>query len=87
MARQLSRIRAVHASDLDALLHALGIADDLARGALLCRACGAQVIRDNLGCVYPEGNEIRICCERPSCLADAMRRVSEVPGSERGNSD
>lgn len=68
-------IGAVYDEDLDALLERLGIAEPLRSGSLACALCGQVVTRESLGCLYPWGNEIAVCCDSPSCLEQVPAEV------------
>ena len=62
------KILAVHDANLDEFLRSLELYDALENGELRCNICECQVTRENLGCVYPLGDEIKVCCDRLDCL-------------------
>jgi hypothetical protein len=73
-------IHAVHDLDLDELLRNLGLLEPLKNGELRCNICGCQVNRKNLGCLYPNENDVRICCIKLSCLEKVMiQKREEIP--------
>lgn len=73
------KIRAIHDVDLDNFLLNLGLLEALEKGELRCGICGCQLTKENLGCIYPESGEIRICCYKPVCLREvAIRRRTKV---------
>jgi len=61
-------IKAVHELDLQQYLEGLGLWEALISGSLACSICSARLNETNLGCIYPEGDEIRVCCEKVGCL-------------------
>lgn len=65
-------INAVSDSNLDELIASLGLREDLANGKIFCHCCGKNLSRDNVGCIYPINNEIRLCCDTLECLQRAV---------------
>jgi len=68
-------IRAVHEQDLGELLKSLGLSELMAKGALRCSICGSIVNLDNLLCIYPSGDEVKVCCKNPECYEKVLREV------------
>ena len=65
-------IKAVHDKNLEQYLESLGVLDDVKEGKYLCSYCGKTITLDNLQCVYPFKDEIRICCDNPDCYQKAL---------------
>ncbi|MBA7677537.1 hypothetical protein ES703_85795 [subsurface metagenome] len=68
-------IRAVHEQDLGELLKSLGLSELMTKGALRCSICGSIVNLDNLLCIYPSGDEVKVCCKNPECYEKVLREV------------
>jgi hypothetical protein len=83
------KIHAVSNRDLDGLLRSLGLMGDLANGKLNCCCCGSILSRENIGCIYPVKNEVRLCCATFDCLKKALedttptRRINGEKPNER----
>ena len=60
-------IHAVHERDLDDFLKNLGLLDSLVKKELKCSICGTVVSRENLRFIYPVGDSIGLCCDKPDC--------------------
>ena len=45
-----------------------GIDLKIIAGEINCAVCGCQVDLDNLGSVFPEGDEIRVTCDSDRCV-------------------
>jgi len=65
-------IKAVHEQDLGELLNNLGLSEPIARGELRCGICGSIVNLDNLLCIYPSGDEVKVCCKNPECYKQVL---------------
>lgn len=85
----MKKIHAVSDNDLDGLIENLGLVESLEKELLFCSYCGKKLSRENIGCIYPLENEIRLCCDTLSCLEKTleemtpMRRLSNR--GEKGN--
>ncbi len=66
--RKVATVKAIYDSDLDQLLTNLGMLDKLIAGELRCAVCGCQVDLDNLGTIFPNGDELRVSCDNPRCV-------------------
>jgi len=66
--RKRVEVKAVYDQDLEQVLASLGILDKLIEGELSCAVCGCQVDLDNLGSIFPEGDEIGISCDNDRCV-------------------
>jgi|Deesub1362B_J571_1020462.scaffolds.fasta_scaffold03680_2 hypothetical protein len=60
-------IRAIHEKDLDSFLEKLELLEPLKRGELYCSICGKKLTKNNLGLVYTENKELKICCNKSEC--------------------
>lgn len=68
-------IKAVHEQDLRELLKSLGLSELMAKGELKCDICGAIVNLDNLLCIYPSKDEVKVCCKNPECYERVLREA------------
>ena len=68
-------LHAVYNEDLDFFLKNLGILKALENGELSCFSCGSTVTKENFGCVLPEDDEIKICCDSLECFDKALERA------------
>lgn len=76
-------IHAVHDRDLENLLRSLNLLDDLRAGKIKCNECQCEVSEDNLGFIYPYEGKIRVCCDKPGCFYNAVKKLSlEIPKNE-----
>ena len=66
-------IKAVHEQDLDLFLRSLGLLDDFLKGKLRCHFCNDFIDRENFRCVFPLGEQIRICCSKLDCFQKVAR--------------
>jgi hypothetical protein len=66
-------IRAVHENNLEEMLKELGILDDMREGRIKCKFCGKKVTLENLGCLYPESDDISVCCNDSKCFVQAIQ--------------
>ena len=62
------RIKTVHDDDLEVLLDKLSILGKIENGQLKCGVCGKTITKENLQCIYPLHDEIRMCCNELQCL-------------------
>lgn len=68
-------ICAVHERDLERFLKSLGLLEALEKGEIKCDVCSCQVTKKNIGFIYPFEGKIRVCCDKPDCYREIMRRV------------
>lgn len=68
-------IRAVHEQDLGELVNSLGLSELMAKGELKCGICGSIVDLNNLLCIYPSKDEVKVCCKNPECYEQVLREV------------
>lgn len=66
--RKRVEVKAVHDQDLERLLTNLGILDKLVAGEVNCTVCGCQVDLDNLGTIFPDGDEVGVSCDNTKCI-------------------
>ena len=66
--RKRCEVKAIYDQDLERMLGNLGILDKLIEGELSCAVCGCQVDMDNLGAIFPEGDEIGVSCDNDRCI-------------------
>jgi len=61
-------ILAFHQQDMEKILKNLGLWEDLISGKLRCNICNVEIDKNNLACIYPLDEEIKICCSNLNCL-------------------
>ena len=66
--RKRVEVKAIYDQDLERMLGNLGILDKLIEGELNCAVCRCQVDLDNLGAIFPEGDEIGVSCDNDRCI-------------------
>ncbi len=66
--RKVATVKAIYDSDLKQLLQNLGILDKLIAGELSCAVCGCLVDLDNLGTIFPLGNDVGVSCDSSRCI-------------------
>lgn len=69
-------IRAVHEQDLEELLKSLGLSELMAKGELKCGICGSIVNLENLLCIYPSSDEVKVCCKNQECYKSVLRELA-----------
>ena len=67
-------IKAVHEKNLDSLLESLGLTEPLEQGKLVCAICGCKITRANIGTIFPDEGQVRVCCNNPGCLPKVIER-------------
>jgi len=60
-------INAIHEDELEEYLENIGILDDIKNKKLKCCFCDKTITLENFHVVFPENNEIKICCEDMQC--------------------
>ena len=66
--RKRVEVKAVHDQHLERVLANLGILDKLIAGKLNCAVCGCQVDLDNLGTIFPNGEDVGVSCDNDRCV-------------------
>lgn len=77
--RKRVEVKAIYDQDLEHVLASLGILDKLVEGELNCVVCGCQVDLDNLGTIFPEGDEIGVSCDNDRCIRTITSRGVVTP--------
>jgi len=72
--RKRVEVKAIYEQDLEQVLRNLGILDKLVAGELNCAVCGCQVDLDNLGTIFPDGDEVGVSCDNNSCIRTITTR-------------
>ena len=72
--RKRIEVKAVYDQDLEQVLASLGILDRLIAGEVSCTVCGCQVDLDNLGAIFPAGDDIGVCCDKDKCVRTITTR-------------
>jgi len=78
--RKRVEVKAVYDQDLEQVLANLGILDKLISGELSCAVCGCQVDLDNLGAIFPDGDEVGVSCDNDRCIRIITTRGVVSPG-------
>lgn len=66
--RKRVEVKAIYDQDLQQVLANLGILGKLIAGELNCEVCGCQVDLDNLGTIFPDGDEVGVSCDNNRCV-------------------
>ncbi len=66
--RKRVEVKAVYDQHLEQVLANLGILDKLIAGEFNCAVCGCTVDLDNLGTIFPDGEEIGVSCDNDRCV-------------------
>jgi len=66
--RKRIEVKAVYDQHLERVLANLGILDKLTVGELNCAVCGCQVDLDNLGTIFPNGEDVGVSCDNDRCV-------------------
>ena len=69
-------MKAIYDKDLEQVLANLGVLDKIIAGEINCAVCGCQVDLDNLGSVFPEGDEIKVTCDNDRCVRTITTRAA-----------
>ena len=70
-------IKAVHELDLRQLLEDLGLYDLMEKVELTCGICGAPIGLENLLCVYPSGDDVKVCCKNLGCYERVLMEIRQ----------
>lgn len=68
-------LRAVHDDDLEKVLDALGLLEDVKAGRTRCAVCHDPVNLDNLHAVFPDGGDVKVTCSKPECVKLLLTRL------------
>jgi hypothetical protein len=77
--RKRVELKAVYDQDLERMLANLGILDKLVAGELKCAVCECQVGLDNLGAIFPDGDEVGVACDNDRCIRIIVTRGAVAP--------
>jgi len=66
--RKKIEVKAVYDQDLEQVLKQLGIFDKLIAGEVNCAVCKSHVDLDNLGAIFPRGEDIKVSCDNDKCI-------------------
>ena len=67
-------ISAVYEKDLKEYLRSLDLLDDINNGKINCEFCRKTITFDNLQCIFPKDNEIKICCNNSYCYLQSINK-------------
>jgi len=66
-------IKAVHKNDLEEMLIGLEMLENVKEGRINCKFCGKTITLENLGCLYPQNNEVVFSCNDIECFMKAIQ--------------
>jgi hypothetical protein len=69
------RLRAVHDDDLEQVLKALGLFEDVKTGRTRCAVCRESVDLDNLHAVFSDSGDVKVTCNKPDCIKLLLSRL------------
>lgn len=75
MAAAKVAIKAVHDSDIEKFLEKLRLLDKIKEGKIRCSVCGDVVTLENFLCVYPENEQIKVCCSKRECYEQVFSKI------------
>jgi hypothetical protein len=82
------KIHAVSNKNLAELIRSLGLAEELEKEKLVCSFCKNKLSYENIGCIYPLKNEIRLSCNSLKCLERTLEEITPLRKiSSRGEED
>ena len=61
------KIPSIHDHNLRTVLDDFGILDKVISGEILCSVCGAPLTLDTIECLYMQGTELKLCCQKIAC--------------------
>ena len=64
-------LKAVHEDELEQFLSSLNLLEPIKSGQITCTQCNIIISLENLGLVYPMGNNIHFLCNSAICLSEA----------------
>jgi len=67
-------ILAFHEQNLEEVLQRLELFDDFRNRKLRCSVCNRILTKENFGCIYPEDNDIKVCCSNLKCLNEIRKK-------------
>lgn len=68
-------IKAIHDDDLLALLEKLELLNKFNSGKLSCALCDEAINYENLHSLFPDGGDIKLVCNKPSCVSALMVKM------------
>jgi len=66
-------VLAFHEQNLEEVLQRLELLDSFRNGKLRCSVCNRVLTKENFGCIYPEDNDIKVCCSNLKCLNEIRK--------------
>jgi len=67
-------ILAFHEQNLEEVLQKLELFDDFRDKKLKCSVCNRILTKENFGCIYPQNNNIKVCCSNLRCLSEIRKK-------------
>ena len=68
-------IKAVHDQDLTLLLDGLGLTEQINKGQIKCGICEKTIDMNNLLCIYPSGEMVKVCCSNKDCYESVLKEA------------
>ena len=72
------KIDAVHEADLETFFKSLGLLAPINNKKLRCESCNNIITLENFGCIYPNENNIKLCCNKLECYNKILRRRMRI---------
>ena len=69
------KLHAVYERDMKEFLKSIGILQDIEDKKIKCRFCSELITMENIAAVFPENNEISVCCSKLDCYENLKNRV------------
>lgn len=67
-------VNAVYDEDMEKFLASIDMLDSVLSGNVVCSACSTKITLDNILSVYPENNEIKVCCTNWTCYHNIVNK-------------
>jgi hypothetical protein len=68
------KLWAIHDADVEDFLRRLKLFDPIKEGKIVCFQCKQVITLDNFGAAFPEGDEVKVVCEKLECLNPVLKR-------------
>lgn len=69
-----SEIKAILDQDFENLLRKLNVYDAVVAGSVQCAFCNDTINISNISMVFPQGGEVRFCCDKRACTDRLLKQ-------------
>lgn len=69
------KLNAIYEKDIKEFLKSIGILQDIENKKVKCNFCGEVITIDNIAAVYPENNEVSVCCDKLDCYEQLKSKL------------